>query len=117
MQMIHSQLQKELQNYMDSSVKFTQYYPNMNIVVSDLYNEQLKNVLDSLEQEEQGSSKKFKLYLDTVIINMQSKIEKYKKSSYFENEKIKDIENQGFIIPFFIDEEKKIYVLLGIVKG
>jgi hypothetical protein len=42
-------------------------------------------------------------------------VKKYKKSIYFDDENIKDIQNQGFAIPFYIDEEKNRYILLGIV--
>jgi hypothetical protein len=113
----NSELQQELENYISGKGNFEEYYPNMNILTSFLYKKQLKEILDLFEDESQGSSKNFKLYLDTIIINMQSKIEKYKKSIFFDNENIKDIENQGYIIPFFIDEEKKQYVILGIVKS
>lgn len=113
----NSELQQELESYIDGKGKFEEYYPNMNIFVSGLYKKQLEGILNLLEQEHQGSSKSFKLYLDTIIINMQSKIEKYKKSIFFDNEKIKDIENQGYVIPFFIDEEKEHYIILGIVQS
>lgn len=111
------ELQQELDNYIHSTGKFEEYYPNMNIITSSLYKKQLEEILNSIEQEAEGSAKSFKLYLDTIIINMQSKIEKYKKSIYFDNDNIKDIENQGYIIPFYIDKEKNLYILLGIVKN
>jgi len=57
------------------------------------------------------------MYLDTIIINMHTKVKKYKQSIYFDNENIKDIQNQGFTIPFYIDEKKKVYILLGIVNS
>jgi hypothetical protein len=110
-------LQQALDNYLNSKAEFTPYYKTMKqIVSSSLFEEQLKEVLDSLEKEDVNSAKSFKLYLDTVIINMQSKIAKYKPSIYFDNEKVKDIENQGYAIPFYIDEEEGIYVLLGIIR-
>jgi hypothetical protein len=112
-----TQLQQELNDYLDSKSKFTPYYKSMkHILSSDLFDEQLKKTLESLEKEESNSAKSFKLYLDTVIINMQSKIAKYKPSVYFEDEKVKDIENQGYIIPFYSDEADETYVLLGIIK-
>ncbi len=114
--MIYSQLQQELDNYMDKKVEFTSYYPNMNIFISNLYKDQLQEVLKGLDETTSGSAKSFKLYLDTVIINMQSKIKKYKQSIYFKNENIRDIENQGYLIPFFIDETKECYVILGLIK-
>jgi hypothetical protein len=115
METISSQLQQTLENYIDGKVEFPAYYPGMNILVSDFYKEQLKSVLKLFEKD-QNSAKSFHLYLDTVIINMQTKIKKYKQSVYFNDENIKDIENQGYTIPFYIDENKKLYVLLGIIK-
>lgn len=114
---INLELQKELDNYIHSKGKFEEYYPNMNIITSSLYRKQIEDISDSLEQEAKGSAKSFKLYLDTIIINMQTKIEKYKKSIYFDNDDIKDIENQGYTIPFYIDKEKNLYILLAIVKN
>ena len=115
METINSQLQQILKNYIDAKVEFLPFYPGMNILVSDLYKEQLKSVLELFEKD-QNSAKSFQLYLDTVIINMQTKIKKYKQSVYFNDENTKDIENQGYTIPFYIDENKKLYVLLGIIK-
>jgi hypothetical protein len=48
---------------------------------------------------------------------MHTKVKKYKKSIYFDNENIKDIENQGYTIVFFIDEKKDKYALLGLLKS
>jgi hypothetical protein len=86
----------------------------MDIVVSKLYEEQLKEILELLLKDDFKATKHFKMYLDTIILNIQSKEKKYKKSIYFDNENIKDIEFQGCKIPFFIDNEKKNYFLLGI---
>lgn len=110
-------LQQELNRYLDSKVQFLPYYKSMkHILSSTLFTEQLQGIITVLEKEDSSRAKSFKLYLDTVIINMQSKIAKYKPSVYFENEKVKEIENQGYVIPFYTDEAEEIYVLLGIVK-
>lgn len=85
----------------------------MTILSSELYQTQLKSILLTLAPAE---IKSFKLYLDTIILNMPSKAGKYKPSVYFENEKVKDIEHQGYTIPFYYDEEKDAYIVLGIVK-
>lgn len=112
-----TKLQQELNSYLDSKNKFTPYYKSMKqIVSSSLFDEQLQEILNTLEKEEGNSAKSFKLYLDTVILNMQTKIAKYKPSVYFEDEKVKDIENQGYVIPFYNDEEDETFVLLGICK-
>lgn len=112
-----TKLQQALNGYFEDKNRFIPYYKSMKqIVSSELFQEQLKAILDALDNNENGTAKKFKLYLDTVIINMQSKISKYKASAYLEYDNVKEIENQGYIIPFFCDEEEEVYVLLGIFK-
>lgn len=85
----------------------------MKILCSDLYETQLKSILSTLAAQE---IKAFKLYLDTIIINMPSKAKKYKPSVYFDDENIKDIEHQGYTIPFYYDEANDTYLVLGIFK-
>jgi len=89
----------------------------MNILSSNLYQEQLKAILKPVLEHNPQNAKSFKLYLDTIIINMPSKAKKYKKSIFFENEDIRDIEHQGYTIPFYMDEINATYVVLGIVKS
>jgi len=109
-------LQNELDTYISGKSGFVPYYEGMNILSSTLYKKQLQEILKLIREEDERDAKKFEMYLDTIIINMQTKVKKYKKSIYFEDENIKDIENQGYTVPFYIDENKKNYVLLGIVK-
>ena len=117
MQNIKLQLEKELENYIDNKGEFSPYYPGMNILYSDLYKEQLKEIVKALKEENEANAKNFELYLDTIIVNMHTKVKKYKQSIYFDNENIKDIENQGYTIPFYIDEKNNIFVLLGLIKS
>jgi len=109
-------LATELDNYQNEKKGFSEYYPDMNVLISPLYKNQLKAIIAQLEKENLVNAKSFQLYLDTVIINMHSKVKKYKKSIFFDDENIKDIENQGSTIPFYIDEKKNIYILLGILN-
>ncbi|MDP2078966.1 MAG: hypothetical protein Q8J85_13070 [Sulfuricurvum sp.] len=112
-----TKLQQELETYLASKTHFPPYYQSMkHILSSTLFQEQLHEIMNAFEQEDSNGAKSFKLYLDTVIINMESKIAKYKPSEYFEGEKVKEIENQGYVIPFYSDEVQEIYVLLGIYK-
>lgn len=89
----------------------------MKILSSPLYKEQLKTILDPYLQSDPKGIKDFKLYLDTVILNMPSKVEKYKPSAYFDDENIKDIEHQGFTIPFYIDKMNNTFIILGIIDN
>ncbi len=86
----------------------------MKIVCSKLYEKQLQVILNSLVEIDYKTAKDFKIYLDTIILNLPTKVQKYKKSIYFNDENIKDIEFQGCRIPFYIDKKEKNYFLLGI---
>lgn len=86
------------------------------ILCTPVFEEQLKALLSEFVEEDLAACKNFKMYLDTVILNMPTKVQKFKKSVYFDDENIKDIEHQGLVIPFYIDEETDTYLILGIVK-
>lgn len=88
----------------------------MNILCTPLYEKQLKAILQEFAEEDFEATKSFKLYLDTIIINMPTKAQKYKKSIYFDDENIKDIEHEDFTIVFFIDKEKNNFLVLSIFK-
>jgi len=115
--MENTKLQEELEHYINGRDGFSPYYPGMSILSSNLYKEQLREILTRLEKENSANAKSFEMYLETIIINMQTKAKKYKQSIYLNNENIKDIENQGYTIPFYFDENKKVYVLLGILNA
>jgi len=86
------------------------------ILCTQTFEEQLKALLSEFVTEDFAACKNFKMYLDTVILNMPTKVQKFKKSIYFNDENIKDIEHQGLVIPFYIDERTETYLILGIVK-
>ncbi len=86
------------------------------ILCTQTFEEQLKALLSEFVTEDFAACKNFKMYLDTIILNMPTKVQKFKKSLYFDDENIKDIEHQGLVIPFYIDEENDSYLILGIVK-
>jgi len=88
----------------------------MNILCTPLYESQLKTILTEFAQEDLAATKKFKLYLDTILINMPTKAEKYKQSVYSDNENVRDIPHESFVITFFIDKKNNNYLILSIVK-
>ncbi len=88
----------------------------MKILCTELFEKQFKEILQEFAKENLEETKKFKMYLETLIINIPTKAQKYKPSIYFEDEDIKDLEHQGFIVPFYIDKESDSYLILGIIK-
>jgi len=114
---VQKKLQSELDKYLEGQDDFLPYYPGMNVLSSYLYREQLKEAITLVKKQDNPELNNFELYLDTIIVNMHTKVRKYKKSIYFDNENIKDIQNQGFTIPFYIDEKENLYILLGIFSN
>ena len=88
----------------------------MKILCSKLYEKQLKEILMLMASSDYNQAKNFKLYLDTIILNVPTKARKYKQSVYSDNEKIKDVEHEGYTIPFLFDETNNTYLILAIVK-
>jgi len=88
----------------------------MQMLCTDVFENQLKQILKKFAQEDFSATKNFKMYLDTVIINIPTKAQKYKKSIYFDDENIRDVDHQGFKIPFLFDKKNNVYLILGIVE-
>ncbi|MDQ7068330.1 MAG: hypothetical protein Q9M40_10385 [Sulfurimonas sp.] len=87
----------------------------MNIFCTPLYEQQLKIILEKQSKEDFEATKKFKLYLDTILINLPTKANKYKKAQLFDDEDIKEIPHEGFNILFFIDKISGNYLILSIL--
>ena len=66
-----------------------------------------------LEQLDCKSVKNFKLYLDTIVLNIPTKLHKYKISPFFNKSEIKEIDYNGFKIFIYEDVKKKNIVLLS----
>jgi hypothetical protein len=104
----------QMQDYLKGVGVFENFLGIKNIISTTLFKESLIEISMALSETNEKTAKDFELYLQTVIVNMGTKVTKYKKSIYFDNEKIKEIQNQGYVIPFYIDNEN--YILLGITK-
>ena len=88
----------------------------MEILCSKLYEKQLKEILEPLAKEDIAVAKKFKMYLDTLIINIPTKVDKYKKSIYYDDESVKDLEYEDYTVTFYVSKGNNQYNILSIVK-
>ncbi|WP_304545958.1 hypothetical protein [Sulfurimonas microaerophilic] len=88
----------------------------MNILVTQVFEDQMKEILEEMIETNPDSVKGFKIYLDTILLNIPTKDKKYKKSVIFDNENIKDVEHEGFRIPFYHNKQKNTFIILGIIK-
>jgi len=88
----------------------------MKILCSQLYEQQLKEILTTMASSDYEVARKFKLYLDTIILNIPTKAKKYKQSLYSSNEDVKDVEHENYTIPFLFDKSENSFVILAILK-
>ncbi len=88
----------------------------MKIVKTKKYNYLLKTVLEFIAKDSPIYAKNFKTNLDSKIKNLPNMPYKFRKSIYFNDEKIRDLIYKGYTIPYFIDTEKQTILILGIVK-
>ncbi len=87
----------------------------MKILVTEKFENELKLILSAmLQQLDCNSTKNFKLYLDTIMLNIPTKLHKYKVSPFFDDEQLKEIDYNGFKIFFYEDSLKKNIILLSI---
>jgi len=87
----------------------------MKIVATDRFQQELQQILSlMLEQLDCKSVQNFKIYLDTVMLNIPTKLQKYKISPFFNDPHIKEIDFNGFKIFFYEDNLKNNIVLLSI---
>jgi hypothetical protein len=88
----------------------------MNILVTKAYEEQLQAILEDMILNNKEGVKGFKMYLDTILLNIPTKDKKYKQSKFFDDEDVKDVEHEGFTIPFYHNKQKNTFVILGIIR-
>jgi hypothetical protein len=87
----------------------------MQILVTKRFEDELKLILKTmLQQLDFQTTKNFKLYLDTIIINIPTKLHKYKTSQFFTHNEIKEIDYNGLKIFFYEEKKSKNIVLLSI---
>ena len=88
----------------------------MQILCTPTYEAQIKVILEKFIVEDFAATKKFKLYLDTILINLPTKANKYKQSPLFEDENIKEIPHEAYNVIFYSDKSHNNYLIMGIVK-
>jgi len=88
----------------------------MKILCTKTYEQELKKILKSIAEVDIEEAKKFKTYLDTIVINIPTKVSKYEKSIYFYDENVKDVEYEQYTVVFYYDEFNKNYIILTILE-
>ncbi len=84
----------------------------MKILVSRKFERELLLILEQMQQQLGcKDTKNFKLYLDTILLNIPTKLHKYKTSPYFGDAAVKEVDYNGFKI-FIYENKKDKYIIL-----
>jgi len=87
----------------------------MTIVATNRFQNNLQTILERIiEQLDIANAQNFKIYLDTIILNIPTKIQKYKRSLLFDDKNIKEIDFKGLKIFFYHDEINEKIIILSI---
>ena len=88
----------------------------MYIHYDDRFIDKYLTVYDFIYQDSKNHADDFEKKLKEAIINTTHFPYKHRKSIYFDNEDIRDLIFKGYSIPFKIDKENNMIIVLSIVK-
>ncbi|EAJ0326363.1 type II toxin-antitoxin system RelE/ParE family toxin [Campylobacter lari] len=89
----------------------------MQILESDLFTNELNVILAFIMKKESIKAKNaFKNDLYKVLKKLDFMPYKFRKSLAFDDESVRDFIFKGYVIPYKIDKEKDLIIILGIYK-
>lgn len=88
----------------------------MIIIRDNRYIENLQNLLDNIAKDSITRANKFRINLDKKINNLPNMPFKYRQSNYYKDNKVRDLIFKGYTIPYLVDKEKQLIVVLDIFK-
>lgn len=88
----------------------------MKIDFSNEYIDEFMNVWDYIAIDSLDRANFFKDELKSKISDIPFMPYKYRKSIHFNDENIRDLIFKGYTIPYFVDTENDIILILGILK-
>ncbi|EFV4361909.1 type II toxin-antitoxin system RelE/ParE family toxin, partial [Campylobacter jejuni] len=89
----------------------------MQILESDLFTNELNIILSFIVRKESIKAKNtFKNDLYKALKKLDFMPYKFRKSLAFDDENVRDFIFKGYVIPYKIDKEKDLIIILGIYK-
>ena len=88
----------------------------MQIIRDEFYLSKIDEIIDYMAQSSVESAIRFLNKLDDKIDNLDNMPFKFRQSIYYENENIRDFIFKGYTIPYLIDIQKEVIVILDIFK-
>lgn len=88
----------------------------MTIIRDDRYIENLQNMLDNIAKDSITRANKFRINLDKKINILPNMPFKFRQSNYYDDKNIRDLIFKGYTVPYLVDMEKELIVVLDIFK-
>ncbi len=88
----------------------------MRIVRRELFDKNLQNIISYIAKDSPYQAKRFKNNLKKDILNLNNNPYKFRQSYYYADENIRDLIFKGYTIPYLIDKDSDIVVILEIFK-
>ncbi len=86
----------------------------MKIVKTDEYKDELKEILRFIAKNHPQNARDFKSMLDAEVKKLPHFPYKFRRSFYYDNDKIRDLIFKGYTVPYLIQYDR--IVILGILK-
>ena len=88
----------------------------MEVVLKPLFRSGLKEILVYIAKDSKNRAKQFNYALFEGINNLENFPYKFRKSKYYNDDKIRDYIFMGYTIPYVVDEKHDVIVVLDIFK-
>ena len=88
----------------------------MQIIRDEFYLSKLDEIIDYMASNNVVAAINFLNKLDKKIDNLTNMPLKFRQSSYYEDENIRDLTFKGYTIPYLVDKKKEVIVILDIFK-
>ena len=88
----------------------------MKILKSKQFQQSLRSIVLFIAKDSKNRAMNFKNTLHTYLEDLNNMPYKYRKSLYHDSENIRDLIFKGYTIPYIINEEKDVILILDIFK-
>lgn len=88
----------------------------MNVIYDDLFLNSLCNIIEFITRDSKKKAFYFRDELLKRIDELSFMPYKFRKSLAFDDENVRDFIFKGYVIPYKIDKEKDLIIILGIYK-
>ena len=88
----------------------------MQILKSERFHQDLKEIVAYIAEDSPESARNFLVGLEQSVEGLALFPYRFRRSIFFEEERIRDLIYRGYVIPYEVWEEERRIVILGIVK-